>query len=79
MYLKELVYKWSYFRVGEKHSLFTPHVVLLSIINMQMLLASKLIAEQGHALCQQVSPTLGDVTFEGSTPPDGAKSSGLSV
>lgn len=38
---------------------------------MQMLLASKLIAEQGHALCQQVSPTLGDVTFEGSAPQDG--------
>lgn len=50
---------------------------------MQMLLASKLIAEQGHALCQQVSPTLGDVTFEGSAPPgtgsQGTKSRGLLV
>lgn len=33
---------------------------------MQILLASKLIAGQGHALCQQVSPTLGYVVFEDS-------------
>lgn len=32
---------------------------------MRMLLASKLIAEQGHAPCQQVNPTPSDVTFEG--------------
>lgn len=33
---------------------------------MQILLASKLIAGRGHALCQQVSPTLGYVIFEDS-------------
>lgn len=37
---------------------------------MQMLLASKLIAQQGHTLCQQVNPTLDDVTFEGNFPWD---------
>lgn len=67
IHLKEFVYKWSYFRVREKHSLFLHTWCHLGrVINMRMLLASKLIAEQGHALCQQVSPTLSDMTFEGS-------------
>lgn len=71
IHLKELVYKQDYFRVGEKNSFFTPHVMLLRVIHTQMLLASALIAEQGHALCQQASPTLGAVTSEGSAPRNG--------